>query len=274
MALAGSLYGCNDSDDDTPAISTPSANKFFNRIASFPLCSQVGSSCESGNTSTAAEIVTASTDGMTLIYSNSPNKQIGFVDITDPTSPKAKCFLAMGGEPTSVTVLGAHVLVAVNTSANFVSPSGKLAVVDIATQKVVAEIALPGQPDSITASKDGNYVAIAIENERDKNFGDGRPPQLPGGSLVIVDSVGSPSGWKTRTVNLTGIAALYPTDPEPEYLDINEDNVVVVTLQENNHIVLVDLKTSEVTWHFSAGSVNLSQVDATDERPNLVKLTQ
>jgi len=273
VALASSLYGCNDSDDDAPTVSTPNADKFFNRIASFPVCSQVGSSCES-NDSTAAEIVTASTDGMTLIYSNSPNEQIGFVDITDPAAPKAQGFLAMGGEPTSVTVLGGNVLVAVNTSANFVSPSGKLVVVDIATQKVVAEIALPGQPDSITASKDGNYVAIAIENERDEEFGDGAPPQLPGGSLVIVDSVGSPSGWKTRTVDLTGIAALYPTDPEPEYVDINEDNVVVVTLQENNHIALVDLKTGAVTRHFSAGSVNLSQIDATDERPNLVKLTQ
>ncbi len=260
VALASSLYGCNDSDDDAPTVSTPNADKFFNRIASFPVCSQVGSSCES-NDSTAAEIVTASTDGMTLIYSNSPNEQIGFVDITDPAAPKAQGFLAMGGEPTSVTVLGGNVLVAVNT-------------VDIATQKVVAEIALPGQPDSITASKDGNYVAIAIENERDEEFGDGAPPQLPGGSLVIVDSVGSPSGWKTRTVDLTGIAALYPTDPEPEYVDINEDNVVVVTLQENNHIALVDLKTGAVTRHFSAGSVNLSQIDATDERPNLVKLTQ
>ena len=114
VALAGSLYGCNDSDDDTSAVSTPNANKFFNRIASFPVCSQVGSSCES-NDSTAAEIVAASTDGMTLIYSNSPNKQIGFVDITDPTAPKAKGFLTMSGEPTSVTVLGANVLVAVNT---------------------------------------------------------------------------------------------------------------------------------------------------------------
>ena len=49
VALAGSLYGCNDSDDDEPAVSTPNADKFFNRIASFPVCSQVGSSCESND---------------------------------------------------------------------------------------------------------------------------------------------------------------------------------------------------------------------------------
>jgi hypothetical protein len=30
---------------------------------------------------------------------------------------------------------------------------------------------------------------------------------------------------------------LYPTDPEPEYVSINDNNVAVVTLQENNHIV-------------------------------------
>ncbi len=32
-------------------------------------------------------------------------------------------------------------------------------------------------------------------------------------------------------------------DPEPESVDINEDNEAVVTLQENSHIVIVNLVT-------------------------------
>lgn len=265
------LSACND--DDTPAASKSNPDMFFNRLASFAVCSQVGASCESDAT-TAAEIVAASKDGMTLIYSNSPKGEIGFIDIANPAAPVAKGALAMGGEPTSVTVLGSYALVAVNTSANFVNTSGKLAVVDIATRTTVAEIALPGQPDSVAVSKDGKYVAVVIENERDEDLGDGAPPQAPAGSLVIVDSVGAPATWKTRNVSLTGLAALFPTDPEPEYVDINEDNIAVVTLQENNHIALVDLKTGAVTAHFSAGSVNLSAIDTTDERPNLVNFTQ
>ena len=273
--LAAALAGCNSSgDDDEPAASRPNADKFFNRTATFTVCSQIGASCASDDT-TAAEIVAASEDGMTLVYSNSPKGEIGFVDITDVKAPKPLGALAMGGEPTSVAVLGAHALVAVNTSASFTQPSGKLVVVDIATRKAVAEIALPGQPDSVARSKDGKYIAIVIENERDESLGNGAPPQAPGGSLVIVDVAGAPGTWKTRTVDLSGIAALYPGDPEPEYVDINEDNVAVVTLQENNHIALVDLASGKVTTHFSAGTVDLDKIDLTDApRPNQVSFTQ
>jgi len=86
---------------------------------------------------------------------------------------------------------------------------------------------------------------------------------------------GAASTWKTRTVSLAGLdGMLYPTDPEPEYVDINESNVAVVTLQENNHIALVDLATGKVTKHFSAGSVTLTQVDTVDQKPHLFELTQ
>jgi len=275
--ISGLLGACGGNDDDvvtpvtTPSTSNPS--KFFNRTATFVVCNQVGASCETADT-TAAEIVAASTDGMTLIYSNSPKGEIGFVDITDVKAPKGLGALAMGGEPTSITVLGTQALVAVNTSADFVNTSGKLVVVDIATRKEVASIALPGQPDSIAVSKDGKYIAVVIENERDESVNKGAIPQLPAGSLVIVDVAGAASTWKTRTVNMTGIATSYPTDPEPEYVDINEDNIAVVTLQENNHIALVDLASGKITKHFSAGTVDLTQIDLTDKRPNVVSLTE
>jgi len=279
LALISALSGCGGDSEILPAppskpdVSTPNANMNFNRVASFPVCSQIGASCEKAD-ATAAEIVTASTDGMTLIYSNSPKGEIGFVDIKDPSKPAAKGALSMGGEPTSVATLGGNVLIVVNTSESFVKPTGKLVVVDIATQKIVNSITLPGQPDSIAVSKDGKYAAIAIENERDESVNKGAMPQLPGGSFVIVDTVGAATTWKTRNVDLTGLATLYPTDPEPEYVSINDDNIAVVTLQENNHIVLVDLKDGKVTKNFSAGSVNLSQVDLTDEKPHLIKQTE
>ena len=279
--VAGLLVACGGSDDSNDPVapildvSVSNSAKFFNRTASFVVCDQVGASCESGDT-TAAEIVAASTDGMTLIYSNSPKGEIGFVDISDVKAPKGLGSLAMGGEPTSVTVLGSQVLVAVKTSAagNFITPTGKLSVVDIATRKEIASIVLPGQPDSVAVSKDGKYIAVVIENERDESVNKGAMPQLPGGSLVIVDVAGAASTWKTRTVDLTGITALYPSDPEPEYVDINEDNIAVVTLQENNHIALVNLASGKIIKHFSAGTVDLTQVDLTDKRPNVVSLTE
>lgn len=278
LALAGLLtsllVACGGSDDPTPVASAPNPNKHFIRTATFAVCQQQGASCESDDT-TAAEIVAASEDGRTLVYTNSPKGEIGFVDIGNIRAPAPLGALAMGGEPTSVTVLGNQALVAVNTSVDFVNVSGKLVVVDMTTRARTAEIALPGQPDSVARSPDGKYVAVVIENERDEDLGSGAPPQAPGGSLVIVDVAGAASGWKTRTVDLSGLATLYPGDPEPEYVDINADNVAVVTLQENNHIALVDLKDGKVTRHFSAGAVTLEKVDLTDApRPNQVRFTQ
>ncbi len=279
LALSTLLVACGGGGDDTPSVPKVAASvsddtQFFNRVATFAVCAQIGSSCETRE-ATAAEIVAASTDGMTLIYTNSPKDEVGFVDITDPSAPQALGALAMGGEPTSITVQGNHALIAVNTSASFTAPSGKLVVVDIATRTVVHEIALGGQPDSIAISKDGKYVAVVIENERDEDAGDGRPAQLPGGKLVIVDAVGAPATWKTRDVALGNLAMRFPTDPEPEYVSINDNNVAVVTLQENNHIVLVDLATGQLTRDFTAGKVSLTTIDLTDApRPNQVNLTE
>ena len=243
----------------------------FNRVATFPACMQIDANCNT-NEETGAEIVAASTDGMTLIYTDALQEQIGFTDISNPAQPKAKGVLAMGGEPTSIAVKGNYALVAVDTSADFVNASGDLVVVDITTQTIVHRRSIGGQPDSVAISPDGKYAAIVIENQRDEDLGDGAPPQLPAGKLVVMDlTAAAPANWTARDVDLTNIATLYPTDPEPEFVDINSDNIAVVTLQENNHIALVDLATATVTRHFSAGSVDMVNVDVTDNRPALIK---
>lgn len=272
LALTIGLQGCG-SNSDSVVISVPDNTMNFNRVATFTVCSQIGSSCESGDI-TAAEIAAASTDGMTVIYTDSPKGQIGFVDITDPTNPKPLGIVAVGGEPTSVAVLGNFAVVGVDTSTSFTAPSGKLIVVDIAKRELLTSIDMGGQPDSVAVSKDGKYIAVVLENQRDESLNGGALPQLPAGALKIVDVAGAPATWKTRTVDLTGIATLYGTDPEPEYVAINDDNIAVVTLQENNHIALVDLKSAKVTTHFSAGSVTLDKVDLTDERPNRIALNE
>lgn len=155
----------------------------------------------------------------------------------------------MSGEPTSVAVAGPYALAAVNTSQNFSDPSGELVVVDIVSRSIVRRIDLGGQPDS-----NKRYAAIAIENERDEDAGDGRPPQSPPGFVVIVDLQGAPPEWGTRKVDLVGIPALFPDDPEPEYVAINDRNIAAVTLQENNHVVLIHLPTGEIFKHWGAGA--------------------
>ena len=231
----------------------------FERIATFPVFQNSDVDLE-----TVAEIVTASQDGNTLIYTDSETENIGFVDITDPANPQPKGLAAVGGEPTSVSVVGQYAIVGVNTSESFMAPSGKLVVVDIATQQIVSETELGGQPDAVAVSPDQRYAAIAIENERDEDLGDGEPPQAPAGFLSIIDLVGAPADWTVREVSLTGLADLFPEDPEPEYVAINARNQAVVTLQENNHIVLVDLATGTVKADFSAGTVDLKKIDTVE----------
>ncbi|MGP0593807.1 esterase-like activity of phytase family protein [Nitrospira sp. T9] len=236
-----------------------SPEKYFRRIATFPvfLNSDV-------NTETVAEILTASENGRLLIYTDSQTQNIGFVDISDPSDPQPDGTLAVGGEPTSVTVVRKYALAVVNTSENFVNTSGVLQIINLKTRQIVRSIDLGGQPDSIAVSPDGKYATIAIENERDEELGNGEPPQSPPGFVVIVDLKGHPKHWTTRTVDLVGIPTHFPTDPEPEFIDINQKNIAVVTLQENNHLALIDLQTGKVINHWEAGTVDLTDIDTNE----------
>jgi len=220
-----------------------------------------------------AEIVAATPDGNTLVYVDGDGRALGFVDITNPAAPRPAGFLPLPGDPTSVAVRGGRAFVVSDTSPNKVAPSGVLSVVDIASRRIETNCELGGQPDSVAISPDGRYLAIIIENERNEQLNRGAMPQLPGGNLTIVglSDAGADCAGR-RMVDLTGLAEVAPTDPEPEFVDINARNEAVVTMQENNHIALVDLASGRVTAHFSAGHVTLDQVDA--RRDGVIRPTQ
>jgi hypothetical protein len=228
------------------------AEQVFNRIASFPVALNAPDA-----EVTSSEIITASEDGMTLVYSDSPAGGIGFIDLADAKAPKGLGFLSLDGEPTSVSIIGDKAYVGVNTSESFVKPSGKLVVVDLASRAVDAEYDLGGQPDSVAHNAAGTLIAIAIENERDEEVNDGDIPQLPAGFVVIFDVAAK----TLKTVEMTGIADVGGEDPEPEFVDFNANDEIAVTLQENNWVAIIDGKTGTVTGGFSAGSVSIENVD-------------
>jgi len=236
-----------------PAVAAP----VFNRIASFPV--------ELNNKeakATSAEIIVATDDGMTLVYSDSPAGGIGFIDITDAKAPKALGFLNLDGEPTSVTIIGGKAFVGVNTSESKTNPSGKLAVVDIVSKTVDATCDLGGQPDSTTHNDAGTLVAIAIENERDEELNDGALPQLPAGFVTIFDVAnGAVDCGTMKKVEMTGLSDIGGEDPEPEFVDFNSKDEIAVTMQENNAIAIIDGKTGKVTAHFTAGTASLDGID-------------
>ena len=237
------------------------ADMVFNRVATFPVASNLPADADRSK-ATSSEIITASPDGNTLVYSDSPYGAVGFIDITDPKAPKPAGIVKIDGEPTSVAVAGGKVLAGVNTSESKAKPSGNLTVIDLAGRTIEKTCDLGGQPDSVAVSKDGAFAAIAIENERDEEINDGEIPQLPAGNLKIVPlSAGVPDCDGIKTVDLTGIAAVASEDPEPEFVAFNDRNEIAVTLQENNHVAIVDAASGKIVAQFPAGSVTLEKVD-------------
>ncbi|WP_349368263.1 esterase-like activity of phytase family protein [Salinarimonas sp.] len=242
----------------------PAAAQTFDRIASFPVPGNLPADADP-LTETSAEIITATGDGMTLVYSDSPLEAVGLIDITDPASPKPLGSIPTEGEPTSVAALGQTAFVAVNTSESYVEPSGHLAVLDVATQELTRSCDLGGQPDATAVAPDGSFLAIAIENERDEDLNDGEIPQLPAGYVAIVPlENGAPNCEGMIMADVTGLAEVAPSDPEPEFVDVNEAGEIVVSLQENNHVVVLASDGSVVS-HFSAGAVDLAGVDTEEE---------
>ena len=239
----------------------------FNRIASFPVTTNFeGEAPEE----TSAEIIDVTEDGMTLVYTDSPAGVIGAIDISDPANPKPLGVMEMDGEPTAVSIIGTTAFVGINTSESYTAPSGMIKAIDVTTLTELARCDLGGQPESTGKAPDGSFVSVAIENERDEDLGDGRVPQMPAGDLVMIDVVdGSLDCGSPIRAELTGLAVVAGEDPEPEFVDINSLGETVVTLQENNHIAVV-ARDGSIVSHFSAGSVDLDNIDATDERGALI----
>ncbi len=253
------------------AAGAPAEAEMFNRIATFNVVDNLPAGADPA-VETVAEIVAVTADGMMLVYTDSPGERVGLVDITDPAAPSPAGVVALGGEPTSVVVAGGNALVGVVTSESYANPSGHLAVVDLAGKTVTARCDLGGQPDSVARSADGKFVAVVIENERDEELNDGEIPQMPAGNLTIFPLTdGTPDCAGKVVVDLTGLAAVAPEDPEPEFVDINAANQAVVSLQENNHIAVVDLASGKVVANYSAGTVDLTGIDTVKDK--LISLT-
>ena len=238
----------------------------FNRIASIPTTNNLPTIDKTWVTQTSAEIIAATHDGNMVVYTDSPLGGIGFISIVNPAKPVAAGVVLMQGEPTGLQVTKQTVLVGVNTSQSFAEPSGQIMALSIETRKPLGQCDLGGQPDSVAVSKDGKLAAVAIENERDENFDDGVIPQFPAGYVAIFSlKKGVPICDSLKKVSLLDLADIAPADPEPEYVDFNDNNEIVVTLQENNHLVVIDAIKGQVIADFSAGSVNLSNVDIEEE---------
>jgi len=89
---------------------------------------------------------------------------------------------------------------------------------------------------------------------------------MPAGFVVVITTADSLDDYVITNITMTGLSGLvFPEDPEPEFVAINANNVAVITLQENNGIVLIDLATKTILSSFSAGTVDLENIDTEEE---------
>ena len=273
------------------AAAGPGGHGEFGRLATYPVFQNVPSGVDPSD-GTVAEISAVSEDGKTLAYTDAIGGQIGFLDIKNPSAPKGlgshDVSGGKGGSPTSVSIVGDYALVVVDESTYpgledtewedeepaAGTRAGRIDVISLAApHEEVATYDLGGQPDSIAVSPDGTYAAIAMENQRNEAVTpaggeEGDLPQAPAGSVKVVGLKGGPTDWDITDVALPASALKgldTPEDPEPEYVDINSENKLALTLQENNGVAIIDLAKASIESAWSAGNAVVSGVDATDD---------
>jgi Esterase-like activity of phytase len=282
--VAASVIACGVAT--APAAADEAAGSAFARTATYPVYQNVPAGVDPA-LPTVAEISAASADGRTVVYTDALGKRIGFLDVSDPGAPVGvgTVDLATLGhaddQPTSVSIVGAYVLVVIDeTGGDLMNPKGRLDVLRLDDRSRVASIDLGGQPDSVAISPDGKYAAIAIENQRDEELEvdgvEGGLPQAPGGFVQVVKlTAAKPSTWKAQPVSLTdsqaapilvGAGIYAASDPEPEYVAFSPEGRLAVSLQENNGVALIDVRSRTVTGAFSTGSVTADGFDTKKDK--------
>ncbi|MBK7006324.1 MAG: hypothetical protein IPH37_15370 [Burkholderiales bacterium] len=228
----------------------PASGMYFQRLAYLEAVRNAPADRKK-DAKSVAEIIAASEDGMLLAYTDGEQNGIGLIDLRDPAKPLPAGFIPVGGEATSLVISHGKMIAAVDTTTDFAQPQGHLAVIDIPTRTVIDRCKLHGQPDSVALDKKARQLVVVMENQRDEKRNKGAMPQYPGGTINILPvRAGVPDCTGMHPVSLMGLADIATDDPEPEFVKVNSKGIAVVSLQENNHIALIDVAKRKVIRHF------------------------
>ncbi len=194
----------------------------FERVATFPVFEN---NADPG-AETVAEIVDATPDGKTLVYTDARAGRGRLRRHRRPSDPRPGGTRRRGRQP---HVGGRDQPLRPRRRRHqpvVRRPSGHLSVIDLRTHAVVATIDARRPARLGEGQPRRSYLAVVMENQRDEEVTSTasraacrrRPPGL----LKIVDlHRRQPSAWTVRAVDLTGLSDYAPDDPEPEFVDIN-----------------------------------------------------
>lgn len=240
-----------------------------------------------------AEIVDATGDGQTLVYTDSDTGALGIVDLGNPAMPVVTGSVAMPGEPTSVSILGdlAVATVWVDKPTEGAPPPaflpGALVVVDLAVPSapvVLGRVDVGYHPDSVKLTRVGRRLVavLAIENEPvvvengvvtgDDVAGDPNDQSPPGLIQVVTLDRSNIAGSTVVDVvldqaTLSAAGLEFADDPQPEFVTV-QGTTAAVSLQENNGIAIVDIqdpRAPQLVRVFALGSATERSADLTED---------
>ena len=190
------------------------------------------------------------------------NSGAGTVDVVDIEDPSAPARVARLDAPGANSVAVHDGLVAVAEEADPRTDPGTVAFHDATTLAEVGRVTVGALPDMVTFTRNGDRAVVANEGEPTGYCADDVDPE---GSISVIDLRRGPAGatvatahfhaWDGREdeLNASGVRIFGPNasasqDLEPEYVATSTNSRTAwVTLQENNAVATVDLRSATVT---------------------------
>ena len=218
-------------------------------------------SYDTGLGANGAEIISVRhTDGVAAVTNIAGN--IDVLDLSDPTNPTLHLRVTVDtttGAPNSVAVHPQHDYFLVVTGRS--GTTGRVAAYRLSNGEFLGSASTGIQPDSVAISPNGQYAVIANEAEATEENNSGGS-----GSLTVVDLTGfngvGPGQFTVTQVPLAAITGVTgvstgrtddigeisidntPATIEPESVAFSPNSrFAYVTLQENNAVVRLDLRT-------------------------------
>lgn len=227
----------------------------------------------------SAEIVAFDAASKRLFLVNAATATVDILDVRNPTRPTLISTIDTSalGSPNSVAV--ARGVVAVAIESNPKTAAGHVAFYT-SSGELLKAVKVGALPDMVTFTPD-TYFALSANEGEPSGYGAGHVD--PEGSVSIIPVPWEAKGWSklgdasVRTVSFSkfngqeatlreqgiriyGPGASAAQDFEPEYITVSPDSgTAYVTLQENNAIAEIDIKSAAITKLLPLGYKDYSE---------------
>lgn len=207
------------------------------------------------------------TNKLFIVTNSGGTTRIDIADLTNPSTPSLIGSIDIspyGGGVNSIAIYDGKLAAAVEGFSK--TDPGKVVVFKTSDYSLIKQVSVGALPDMITYTYDGKFILTADEGEPNDAY-----TIDPVGTVSIVSvqqnysvikldfsSFASQESFlKSKGLRKFGPNASFAQDMEPEYLTISQDSKTAwVTLQENNCIAKIDIKSGRITNMFPLGFKN------------------